>query len=131
MTCWMWVMAGQVEPRTTSRKSGRRRENLKRRGIKVGEGFRGPPAGEINREGSTRYRKSLALEAGDKNKSNGTPVLRLLFHFALICLALMPAPAAEPLAVRGYYTTFMRMPTFGLTEWKEMVDCMHEDGANF
>ncbi len=34
-------------------------------------------------------------------------------------------------AVRGYYTTFMRMPTFGLPEWKQMIDCMKDDGANF
>src|SRR5258708_30225771 len=37
----------------------------------------------------------------------------------------------DPFAVRGYYTTFMRMPTFGLPEWKQMIDCMKDDGANF
>ena len=41
------------------------------------------------------------------------------------------APANEPFAVRGYYTTFMRMPSFGLPEWKQMLDCMRDDGANF
>ena len=41
------------------------------------------------------------------------------------------AAANEPFEIRGYYTTFMRMPTFGLTEWKQMIDCMKEDGANF
>jgi hypothetical protein len=40
------------------------------------------------------------------------------------------AAANEAFAIRGYYTTFMRMPTFGLPEWKQMLDCMKEDGAN-
>jgi hypothetical protein len=26
--------------------------------------------------------------------------------------------------------TFMRMPAFGLAEWKQIVDCLHEDGGN-
>jgi hypothetical protein len=37
---------------------------------------------------------------------------------------------AEPFRFRGYYTTFMRMPNMGLPEWKEMIDCMQQDGAN-
>ncbi len=37
----------------------------------------------------------------------------------------------QPFAIRGYYTTFMRSPTFGLPEWKQMIDCMKDDGANF
>ena len=41
------------------------------------------------------------------------------------------ASTNEPFAIRGYYTTFMRSPTFGLTEWKQMIDCMKDDGANF
>lgn len=41
------------------------------------------------------------------------------------------APAfAAPFALRGYYVTFMRMPTFSLATWKEMIDCMERDGAN-
>jgi hypothetical protein len=35
-----------------------------------------------------------------------------------------------PFAQRGYYMTFMRMPAFGLAEWKQMVDCIQEDGGN-
>ena len=31
---------------------------------------------------------------------------------------------------RGYYMTFMRMPTHGLPAWKETIDCVHEDGGN-
>jgi hypothetical protein len=56
------------------------------------------------------------------------------FLFSVSCAFALAAPsvsAAEPFPIRGYYTTFMRMPTFGLSEWKEMIDCMHDDGANF
>ena len=55
--------------------------------------------------------------------------LRLLLVLATAVLAA--AATSEPFAFRGYYTTFMRMPTFGLAEWKQMIDCMKEDGANF
>src|SRR5258706_15433487 len=41
------------------------------------------------------------------------------------------ADTNEAFVVRGYYTTFMRMPAFGLAEWKQMIDCMKYDGANF
>src|SRR5438876_3950955 len=55
----------------------------------------------------------------------------LRFLFLLAITALTAAATSEPFAIRGYYSTFMRMPTFGLAEWKQMVDCMKEDGANF
>jgi hypothetical protein len=58
----------------------------------------------------------------------------VLLAVVFCCLAGRGAEApagAEPFAIRGYYTTFMRMPTFGLAEWKQMLDCMKEDGANF
>ncbi len=55
------------------------------------------------------------------------------FLLGIALLAVQPIRAATngPFAVRGYYTTFMRMPTFGLPEWKQMIDCMKDDGANF
>src|SRR4030095_7157503 len=31
---------------------------------------------------------------------------------------------------RGYYITFMRMPTFELEAWKSAVDCFAADGIN-
>jgi hypothetical protein len=31
---------------------------------------------------------------------------------------------------RGYYITFMRMPTYGLRAWKRAVDCFASDGVN-
>ncbi len=54
--------------------------------------------------------------------------------FLSVLLALLHTTlAAEqplPFAQRGYYMTFMRMPALGLGQWKEMVDCAREDGAN-
>ncbi len=62
------------------------------------------------------------------------PCLRLaLLAFALSLepVSSSVAAAAEPpFAMRGYYMTFMRMPTFGLAEWKQMVDCIGQDGGN-
>ncbi len=55
----------------------------------------------------------------------------LHFLFLLATTVLAAAATSEPFAIRGYYTTFMRMPTFGLPEWRQMIDCMKEDGANF
>lgn len=49
----------------------------------------------------------------------------------LLTATVAAAGTNEPFAVRGYYTTFMRMPTFGLPEWKQMIDCMQQDEANF
>jgi len=42
-----------------------------------------------------------------------------------------PLAADEPFfADRGYYITFMRMPTFGLPQWKQAIDCIRADGGN-
>jgi hypothetical protein len=38
--------------------------------------------------------------------------------------------ADVPFTDRGYYITFMRMPTYGLPEWKRIIDCVHADGGN-
>ena len=40
------------------------------------------------------------------------------------------APNASPFAQRGYYITFMRMPTYDLADWKHIVDNIHDDGGN-
>ena len=50
----------------------------------------------------------------------------------LCCVALFPSTilAESPFAVRGYYMTFMRMPLWGLTEWKEALKCIEDDGGN-
>ncbi len=49
----------------------------------------------------------------------------------LLLITFTAQAASGPFATRGYYTTFMRMPTFGLPEWRQMIDCMKDDGANF
>lgn len=38
--------------------------------------------------------------------------------------------SAAPFAFRGYYLTFMRMPTFGLDAWKKTIDAFQADDAN-
>ncbi|MEO8428607.1 MAG: hypothetical protein ABI651_16015 [Verrucomicrobiota bacterium] len=38
--------------------------------------------------------------------------------------------AKETFRFRGYYITFMRMPTMGLTARKQTVDCVQADGGN-
>lgn len=40
------------------------------------------------------------------------------------------ADARPAFAQRGYYMCFMRMPTFGLAVWKEILDGATADGAN-
>jgi hypothetical protein len=40
------------------------------------------------------------------------------------------AAGGGPFADRGYYITFMRMPTFDLDDWKPIVDGIREDGGN-
>jgi hypothetical protein len=54
----------------------------------------------------------------------------------LTSLTLMALPAADdpkaagPFAQRGYYITFMRMPTYDLADWKKIVDGIRDDGGN-
>ncbi|MDB5173814.1 MAG: hypothetical protein JWN51_2587, partial [Phycisphaerales bacterium] len=33
-------------------------------------------------------------------------------------------------AQRGYYVTFMRMPSYGLAAWKQTIDLFASDGIN-
>jgi hypothetical protein len=53
---------------------------------------------------------------------------------ALVCPLLLAAPvvsaAPSPFSLRGYYITFMRMPTLGLPEWRRIIDCIRDDGGN-
>jgi hypothetical protein len=53
----------------------------------------------------------------------------------LTALALLGLPGGEPdrdgpFAQRGYYLTFMRMPTYDLDDWKTILDGIHDDGGN-
>src|SRR3954454_21090668 len=56
------------------------------------------------------------------------------FLTVLAASALLAAPdgreAAGPFAQRGYYITFMRMPTYDLADWKRIIDGIHDDGGN-
>ena len=65
---------------------------------------------------------------------------RLLLNVAATAVVLTGAihaqgaepRAPEPFATRGYYITLMRMPTYGLDEWKRAVDRFaDEDRINF
>jgi hypothetical protein len=59
-------------------------------------------------------------------------VKRLIPLLLLVALSMSDWAGAHaaPFATRGYYLTFMRMPTFGLDAWKKTVDAFHDDGAN-
>lgn len=48
---------------------------------------------------------------------------------ALPCVGI-GADASPVFAHRGYYLCFMRMPTFGLKVWREILDDLAADGAN-
>ena len=50
----------------------------------------------------------------------------------MLLISSCPAAArdASPFAQRGYYITFMRMPTYDLADWKRIVDGIHDDGGN-
>jgi hypothetical protein len=50
--------------------------------------------------------------------------LTMLFVFA------RESTADGPFKQRGYYITFMRMPTYGLGDWTRIVDGIHDDGGN-
>ncbi len=50
--------------------------------------------------------------------------------FALTPLACVGDDSTRPFAHRGYYFTFSRMPTFGLEEWKQIIDCVRADEGN-
>jgi hypothetical protein len=50
---------------------------------------------------------------------------------SVVALASTDGATAEtPFNDRGYYITFMRMPTYDLTTWKQIVDGIHDDGGN-
>ena len=48
----------------------------------------------------------------------------------LLMASSLFAATNSPFVFRGYYMTFMRMPVVGLPEWKQMIDCIQEDGGN-
>jgi hypothetical protein len=50
----------------------------------------------------------------------------------MLLVSSCPASArdASPFTQWGYYITFMRMPTYDLSDWKRIVDGINEDGGN-
>jgi len=46
------------------------------------------------------------------------------------CGTAVAAPSESPFRQRGYYITFMRMPTYDLADWKTILDGIHDDGGN-
>jgi hypothetical protein len=59
-------------------------------------------------------------------------ICQILMAIASV-VALAPieqAKAEMPFKDRGYYVTFMRMPTYDLAAWKQIVDGIQDDGGN-
>ena len=62
--------------------------------------------------------------------AGGRKLTGILLVFGL-CFLVGQFSSAQPVfSKRGYYMTFMRMPTFGLREWKQMLVCLRQDGGN-
>src|SRR5438445_3220255 len=57
-------------------------------------------------------------------------MISILAALALLALPSDDLKAEGPFAQRGYYITFMRMPTYDLADWKKIVDSIHDDGGN-
>src|SRR5262249_43291172 len=63
-------------------------------------------------------------------------VTSMIAALAMVTLMTLPSPAEDerrgdgPFAQRGYYITFMRMPTYDLADWKSIIDGIHDDGGN-
>jgi hypothetical protein len=62
--------------------------------------------------------------------SRTIPLLAVAFGaIAPVAIAAEPAPRG-PFSDRGYYITFMRMPTYDLADWRHVVDDIRDDGGN-
>jgi hypothetical protein len=58
-------------------------------------------------------------------------MLPLVAALALTSLAAAERGEADaPFAQRGYYITFMRMPTYDLADWERIVDGVRDDGGD-
>lgn len=61
------------------------------------------------------------------------PIQTMLVAVTLLTLASPAEPERRedgPFAQRGYYITFMRMPTYDLDDWKGIINGIHDDGGN-
>src|SRR5437879_2308222 len=79
-------------------------------------------------EGFKAVIKSHQLTRRTLIASASASLAATFFPFRLSFAA--PATNAPAFAHRGYYITFMRMPTYGLAAWKQAVDCFAGDGIN-
>jgi hypothetical protein len=78
----------------------------------------------------TRFcRGSYPGQVKKSTRGHFLPASLAVVLLAGFCCNAAPAHTIA-LQTRGYYMTFMRMPTFGLPQWKQMVDCIAEDGGN-
>src|SRR5581483_9739278 len=63
-------------------------------------------------------------------------MMPMLAALAAVTLLTMPSPVEDerrglsPFVQRGYYITFMRMPTYDLADWRRIVDGIHDDRGN-
>lgn len=91
--------------------------------------------GEFNYpgDGARRLEVRHSYAVAPRNVATAEGSIRMICR-AVAWLLLMFCACAHagesPFAQRGYYMTFMRMPAFGLAEWKEIVDCIEEDEGN-
>jgi hypothetical protein len=68
----------------------------------------------------------------DRQSSMIRAIRQILIAIAsIVALASSSGTKAEtPFKDRGYYITFIRMPTYDLAVWKQIVDGIHDDGGN-
>jgi hypothetical protein len=57
-------------------------------------------------------------------------VVKLIGIALMVLASCAPDNDASPFSQRGYYITFMRMPTYDLADWKRIVDGIKDDGGN-
>jgi hypothetical protein len=57
-------------------------------------------------------------------------VIMLTLTFLALTVGQPANVGAGPFQDRGYYITFVRMPTYDLAAWKHVVDGIHDDGGN-
>src|SRR5436190_12661153 len=74
--------------------------------------------------------ESFAKPANNRDISMRRIIQLLCLATFVLGLRVLNGAETETFPIRGYYTTFIRIPTFGLPEWKQMLDCMKQDGAN-
>jgi len=85
----------------------------------------------VDGQQGVRFQFLQSLPTPGLRRLHSPSVLAIRVVLCLLACLVCSGHAAEPaFAQRGYYMTFMRMPTFGLAEWREMVDCIRSDGGN-